>query len=148
MAQSLSDPSPHERSRSRAGWWWRLLGLSELYDAPRPCEVAEERAIALLKDHLSTEQRSQYEQHRYFDVIGGATGRKYRIRQGTQGNVHLLDISGRWIASLCFAPRGRLPVGDVMLAQAIALQLFEYDALNVANGGGHVLDFAAPRRRS
>jgi hypothetical protein len=40
--------------------------------------IAEERAIALLKDHLSTEQRSQYEQHSYFDVIGGVTGRRYR----------------------------------------------------------------------
>jgi hypothetical protein len=38
------------------------------------------------------------------------------------------------VSSLCFAPRGRLPVGDVMLAQAIALQRFEYEALNVANG--------------
>jgi hypothetical protein len=147
MAQSLSDPSPHESSRSRAGWWWRLLDLSELYGL-RPSEAAEERAIALLKDHLSAEQRSQYEQHRHFDVIGGATGRRYRILHGTQMNVHLLDSSGRWSSSLCFAPRGRLPVGDVMLAQAIALQLFEYDALNVANGGAHVLDFAAPRRRS
>ena len=80
------------------------------------------------------EQRSQYERHGYFDVIGGATRRRYRIRHGTQMNVQLLDSSGRWVSSLCFAPRGRLPVGDVMLAQAIALQLFEYEALNVANG--------------
>jgi hypothetical protein len=148
MAQSFSDPGPHERPRSRAGWWWRLLGLSELYDGPRPSEAAEERAIALLKDHLSTEQRIQYEQHSYFDVIGGVTGRRYRIRHGTQMNVHLLDSSGRWISSLCFAPRGRLPVGDMMLAQAIALQIFEYDALNVANNASHVLGFAAPRLRS
>jgi hypothetical protein len=35
-----------------------------------------------------------------------------------------------------------------MLAQAIALQIFEYDALNVANGAGHVLGFAGPRLRS
>jgi hypothetical protein len=53
-------------------------------------------------------------------------------------NVQLLDSSGRWVSSLCFAPRGQLPVGDVMLAQAIALQLFEYDALNVANGAGAI----------
>ena len=48
--------------------------------------------------------------------------------------VQLLDSSGRWVSSLCFTPRGQLPVGDVMLAQAIALQLFEYEALAVANG--------------
>ena len=132
MAQSLSDPDPNERCRSRAGWWWRLLGLSDLNDTPRPSEAAEERAIALLKDHLSTEQRSQ--RHGYFDVIGGATVRRYRIRHGTQMNVQVLDSSGRWVSSLCFTPRGQLPVGDVMLAQAIALQLFEYEALAVANG--------------
>ena len=124
MVQALPDPDPNERCRSRAGWWWRLLGLSELYDTPRPSKTAEDRAIALLKDHLSREQRSQYERHEYFDVIGGATRRRYRIQHGTQMNVQLLDNSGRWVSSLCFAPRGRLPVGDVMLAQAIALQLF------------------------
>ena len=74
MAQSLSDPDPHERRRSRAGWWWRLLGLEEHYDTPRPSKAAEERAIALLKDHLSAEQRSQYERHGFapaaFDVAG------------------------------------------------------------------------------
>ena len=123
VAQSLSDPDPHESCRSRAGWWWRLLGLEELYDSPRPSKAAEERAIALLKDHLSTEQRSQYERYGYFEVIGAVTRRRYRILHGTQMNVHLLDSSGRWVSSLCFAPRGRLPVGDVMLAQAIALQL-------------------------
>ena len=69
MAQSLSDPRPREGCRSRTGWWWRLLGLEEHYDSPRPSKAAEERAIALLKEHLSTEQRLQYERHGYFHVI-------------------------------------------------------------------------------
>jgi hypothetical protein len=34
---------------------------------------------------------------------------------------------------LCFEPQGQLPVGDVMLAQKIALELFESKALRVAN---------------
>ena len=34
---------------------------------------------------------------------------------------------------LCFAPEGGLVVGDVMLAQKLALELFESDTLKVAN---------------
>jgi hypothetical protein len=34
---------------------------------------------------------------------------------------------------LCFEPQGQLPVGDVMLAQKVALELFESKALRVAN---------------
>ena len=90
-----------------------------------PKSEKEERAIAFLKVHLTPEQRGQYEVDGYFDVIGGTTGRRYRIGHGTQMNDQVLDRSGRWLSSLCFAPRRRLPVGDVMLAQAIALQLFE-----------------------
>jgi NAD(P)-dependent dehydrogenase (short-subunit alcohol dehydrogenase family) len=88
-----------------------------------PSEAAQERAYALFKAQLSPQERRQFEQHRYFDVIGGQSGRRYRIRDGTQMNVEALDSSGRWMSSLCFTPRGRLPVGDVLLAQKIALQL-------------------------
>jgi hypothetical protein len=35
---------------------------------------------------------------------------------------------------LCFMPRGGLPVGDIMLAQKTALELFESDAVRVATG--------------
>ena len=34
---------------------------------------------------------------------------------------------------LCFMPEGGLVVGDMMLAQKLALELFESDALEVAN---------------
>jgi hypothetical protein len=33
---------------------------------------------------------------------------------------------------LCFMPRGKLAEGDIMLAQKLALELFEADALKVA----------------
>ena len=47
-------------------------------------------------------------------------------------NVEQLDDTGRNVRMLCFLPVGRLPVGDVMLAQKIALELFEVDATRVA----------------
>jgi hypothetical protein len=88
--------------------------------------------MQLLKENLSAEQREQYQRCNYFDIIGGGTGRRYCIRQGTQMNVEQLDDTGRHVRMLCFVPVGRLPVGDVMLAQKIALELFEVDATRIA----------------
>jgi hypothetical protein len=60
-------------------------------------------------------------------------GSAYRIHHGHQMNVEQLDQDGRRNRLLCFTPRGGLPVGDIMLAQKIALELFEADAISVAN---------------
>jgi hypothetical protein len=48
-------------------------------------------------------------------------------------NVDVLDEAGKRMHMLCFKPEGRLAIGDVMLAQKIALELFEGEALKVAN---------------
>jgi hypothetical protein len=37
------------------------------------------------------------------------------------------------VCVLCFVPEGHLPVGDVMLAQKLALESFEVEAIKVAN---------------
>jgi hypothetical protein len=94
---------------------------------------AHERGIQFLAQNLSPAQRQQYERHGYFDVCGGETGKRYRIHHGHQMNVEQLDQDGRRTRLLCFMPRGGLPVGDIMLAQKIALELFEADAISVAN---------------
>jgi hypothetical protein len=94
---------------------------------------AQSHAMHLLKQHLTPEQRDQYERRSYFYVSGGNSGRIYRIRHGVQMNVEQLDQSGRCIRVLCFMPKGRLAVGDVMLAQKIALELYEMEALNIAH---------------
>jgi hypothetical protein len=47
--------------------------------------------------------------------------------------VDLVDKDGRPSRTLCFIPEGHLAVGDVMLAQKFALELFEAEALMVAN---------------
>jgi hypothetical protein len=94
---------------------------------------AEKRSIQLLIDNLSSVQREQYQTCGYFDVIGGDTGNRYRIRHGYQMNVAEIDQRGRSTHILCFVPSGRLPVGDIMLAQKIALELFEAASIKVAN---------------
>ena len=91
------------------------------------------QALQLLVRNLSPAQRQQFARHEYFDVIGGDTGRRYRIRVGRTLNVAQLNASGGCVGMLCFEPQGQLPVGDVMLAQKIALELFESKALRVAN---------------
>jgi hypothetical protein len=94
---------------------------------------AELRAAELLSEQLSRKQRIEYEARGYFHVTGSETGKRYRIQRGLQMNVEELDERGRRIRLLCFMPEGRLPLGDLLLAQKIALELFEVDALRVAN---------------
>ena len=81
----------------------------------------------------SPAQREQEARYGCFDVRGGDTGRHYRIKNGFQLNVQLLDNKGRTTAVLCFMPAGNLVAGDVMLAQKLALELFESDTLKIAN---------------
>ncbi|MGO8954734.1 MAG: hypothetical protein ACLPWS_20755 [Rhodomicrobium sp.] len=89
--------------------------------------------MRLLNENLTPAQRDQYERHGYFDVAGGETGRRYRIKNRVQMNVEQLDNKGRPLRLLCFTPEGDLVAGDMMLAQKLALELFEPDALKVAN---------------
>ena len=94
---------------------------------------AEARGLRLLRENLSPAQREQHERYGCFDVRGGDTGRHYRIKHGFQLNVELLDNKGRTTDVLCFMPAGNLVAGDVMLAQKLALELFEADTLKIAN---------------
>ena len=103
-----------------------------LYDPGRLNET-ESRGVKLLKEWLSREQLAQYEQHKYFDVTGCHSGKRYRIRHGTGTNVYELDGAGRPRAGWCFVPKDYLVAGDVMLAQKIALETDELGALAIAN---------------
>jgi hypothetical protein len=51
-------------------------------------------------------------------------------------NVDELDTVGDTVCEWCFLPEGKLAAGDVMLAQKIALEMFESPALAVANRSG------------
>ncbi len=97
---------------------------------------ANKRAAQLLRDVLTPEQRAQYDRKGHFDVIGGRSGKRYRIRNGTQMNVEELSVTGRRVRLLCFVPRGGIPMGDTHLAQKLALELMEDETLKVARSGG------------
>ena len=68
----------------------------------------------------------------YLEVVGGDTGRQYRIHAGAGINVCEVDKKGRPTLGLCFMPVGELPIGDIMLSQKIALENWESGALAVA----------------
>jgi hypothetical protein len=95
--------------------------------------AAAERGWRLLEEHLSPLQRQQLAKDGAFEVVGGRTGRRYCIRRGSALNVDELDENGLRVCSWCFSPVGDLVAGDVMLAQKLALELFEFEALGVAN---------------
>jgi hypothetical protein len=84
----------------------------------RPRPDANRLARQLLREVLSPEQRAQYDSKGFFEVTGGQTGTRYRIRTGSQMNVEELDPSGSKTRGLCFIPEGRVPMGDILKARA------------------------------
>jgi hypothetical protein len=106
---------------------------------PRPprsrsdVEAASRRGLELLKSNLTPAQLEQYEREERFVVTGSASGRRYRIRYGDTFNVDELGADGEASQRLCFRPAGDLVIGDILLAQKIALETDETAALKVAN---------------
>ncbi len=83
------------------------------------------RSLRLLREWLSQAQRELFARKGSFEVVGSDSGRRYRIHAGISVNVCEIDERGRPQEGLCFLPIGALPIGDVMLAQKIALETCE-----------------------
>jgi hypothetical protein len=118
------------------GEWWNGARFHREHhrDSAAAAErKAHERGMRLLIENLSPAQRTQYETQGYFEVTGGRTGNLCRITQDYQMNIFEIGNNGKFRRSLCFAPKGGLVLGDILLAQKFALELFESDALAVAN---------------
>ena len=92
----------------------------------------EGRAERLLRDWLSPEQLAQFDADGYFEVTGCHSGRRYRIHRRTMSNVVEVDADGQPAIGWCFVPERGLAVGDVMLAQKIALETDETAVLALA----------------
>jgi hypothetical protein len=115
---------PGERSRMRAT---RALFIRHGAES-----APEGRSFRLLREWLSPPQWSQFAEKGYFEVIGGDTGKQYRIYAGAATNVCEIDEKGHPKLGLCFRPVGDLPIGDIMLSQKIALECCESRSLAVA----------------
>lgn len=101
------------------------------YDERRCFDAASDRARQLLESLLSNEQLVSLRVHRYFDVIA-PSGNRYRIYEGSHGNVALLEDGGREECRYCAQPDG-VPTADMMLAQKLQLEADEQGFLAVAN---------------
>jgi hypothetical protein len=129
-------PTGHEYPESnlrRTLWSWWQRTVPQRMHLLETNREAHKRGRHLLTQNLSPSQRDQYETRGYFEVVGGTTGKRYRIRNGRQMNVEELDKHGKRAGVLCFMPQGGLVVGDVLLAQKLTLELFESEARAVAN---------------
>ena len=132
--QPRAEPVHADRPHRLHNWWtprWAVRHLlpSNLF-ADRDTHA---RGTRLLIENLSQAQRDQYERWGYFEVTGGETGKRYRIRKSYQMNVEELGNNGRRMSLLCFMPKGGLLLADVMLAQKLALELLESETLAIAN---------------
>lgn len=92
----------------------------------------EGRSLLLLRKWLSPAQREQFARKGYFEVVGSDSRKRYRIHAGASVNVCELDGRDCPQEGLCFMPIGALPIGDVMLAQKIALETYEGEVRAVA----------------
>jgi hypothetical protein len=106
-----------------------LAGLFKPSDSRR---VVEQRALDLLDSRLSPIQREQFHSVERFEVIGGETGTRYVIRNISTINIDQLNSDGERVKRWCFGPHGNLATGDVLLAQKLALECCESQALSRA----------------
>lgn len=89
---------------------------------------ANKKAETLFLANLTPEQLKTHENYRYITVKGNSTGRIYKIfTSGSRTNN--VETERRY---LCFGPRD-VPLYDFYLAQKVALECFENEALKVAN---------------
>jgi len=112
----------------------RLLQLLALFFKRRESRhVAEKRALELLESHLSAAQLAQFNSLGRFEVTGCDTATRYIIRNISSVNIEQLNVQGERVKRWCFGPRGDLAPGDVLLAQKLALECFENEALACAH---------------
>jgi len=119
-------------TQSRPGERSRMRAIRALFLRHGAESTPEGRSLYLLSAWLSPAQRAHFTKNGYFEVVGGDTGKHYRIYPGAGTNVLEVDEKGRPRLGLCFVPLGELPIGDVMLSQKIALENCESSALAVA----------------
>ena len=111
----------------------RLRAVRGLFIKHGAENTPEGRSVMLLRRCLSPEQLKQFAARGYFEVTGSDSKKRYRIHAGASVNVCEVDEKGRRREGLCFMPIGSLPIGDVMLAQKIALESCEREVHAVAN---------------
>lgn len=109
-----------------------VIRIREREEAQR---TAAARARDLLLSYLSDDQRRTFEEHGWFIVLGGRSGRRYRISgRSYAGNVALLHHDNDNVeASFCGHCDASIPLGDQLLAQKVMLEIDEPAYIALAN---------------
>jgi hypothetical protein len=97
---------------------------------------ARDRAVKLLQEALSPEQRAEFADKGFFHlatITKEGQRRRYRIERGRSRNVKQVDDSGRVLKTLCAHPVSAVPDEDTMLAQKLWLEAHEDEFLRIAN---------------
>lgn len=106
----------------------------------------DERAEALLSDHLTTEQADTLATFGWFELTS-QHGNRYRIYRGQVVNVYRVAETGsgrvRTVAGYCLRSDPELPDADVMLAQMLLLRTDEDEFIARAERS----ELQPPRRR-
>lgn len=96
---------------------------------------AEQRARALLREHLSANQYRQLLRLGYLEIPSRRhPGRCYRI-PSTQRGIQVYE-GGRRLGVLCLIARTPVPYADLILAQKLLLEADEETYLSLANRVG------------
>ena len=106
--------------------------LRNLFAACEDRASAEKRGMDLLHSYLSPAQRAQWSALGSFEVTGSDSGCRYIIRNSSSINIEQLGADGQCVRRWCFCPVGNLVQGDILLAQKLALECFEREALKEA----------------
>lgn len=93
---------------------------------------AHKRSMELLESWLSEEQLASLQERQTFEVVGGTSGRRYRLHQKYSFGIEILEGPDAGDL-LCVVPQGASALGDILLAQKIGLETNERATLQRAN---------------
>jgi hypothetical protein len=130
-AQKVERVAREEVRRAELAEMARLNAI-RMAEAQKKMMEADARAEVLLLENLEAVERDRYLRAGYFYVFS-ASGKKYKIKKGTHGNVFLMDpITDREQVRYCVQPNG-VPVADANLGQALYIRHAEEEFLRKAN---------------
>jgi hypothetical protein len=95
-------------------------------------KAARAKARKLLESLLTEAQRESLAKRKFFEVVA-QSGRRYRIKEGTHGNVVELNDDGKEVMRWCGQPGG-VPDYDANAAQMLQLRFAEAEFRRLSNG--------------
>lgn len=125
-------PAMYEYAEDNPRYMQRHLATSPPYMEADPYVKAEKKAEELLRMYLNPGQIAELDKTQRF-TVRSQLGNMYRIYEKRVYNIGLINENDECETFYCAGPGGLLPLGDVMLAQKLSLELNEEKFLAVAN---------------